>query len=750
MKKIFLFLGFLIVLFLFFLNHSQANAQKGNLSPAITIINLIRGNGLGHEKDDLTASLKAQWQVTREQKVNATWLLQYGALEKKSITDFAKNQMPNQEFGLLFEIDRNFAQKSGVAYRGQGPWYFSDGLFLISYDINERKKLIDSAFSKFKETFGYYPKTVGAWWIGGDSLLYMQGKYKITAALRAADQFNLDFYSIWGTPWNIPYLSSKDNQGIPAKSLDESSKVVILQWAARDPLKGYADATYSLQDYPMKGYKTEYVNYLASIFLKNPLGNLVIGLENGGTLETFGGFYKPMLQKAKELEKDQKAKILLAKDYSSQFLKQGKVIQNNYFLSNGYNLSDQSFWYISQNYRATIQKNKDGIYLIDVRDYSNKIEEDFKFLPNSQAILRINQPQLIDSNRFPKQKILIKTSEDPITLKEKNKEVELYLGKEKFAHFTSTFFKINDRVFTFNKERPLATPLNILIAIYVFYFLFIYFFRNKRISLIKTFLPLLIPFFLASFFFEESSIFLLDRKEIFLFNFFPFSFLSLTDTLTLFKILPFIVLIVLNYIFIKYPGRIKKISYISFLILISFLYLHLPYFPLDKTTYVFVITAFALSAIVLLSTAIFIRGKSKKAFVMFAIAIPFLLFSFAFATVFSRTKLALTNFELDALSAIKNQRRDVLYVEQVSPIRPIYKAVKPALYDNYKIGGVITAKKWRKVLRPSNHILKISDYDNKLIVVPKYLGADLSQYEINLLKLSKIFDNAQIQIFEKL
>src|SRR4030066_1011680 len=112
MKKIFLFLGFLIVLFLFFLNHSQANAQKGNLSPAITIINLIRGNGLGHEKDDLTASLKAQWQVTREQKVNATWLLQYGALEKKSITDFAKNQMPNQEFGLLFEIDRNFAQKS--------------------------------------------------------------------------------------------------------------------------------------------------------------------------------------------------------------------------------------------------------------------------------------------------------------------------------------------------------------------------------------------------------------------------------------------------------------------------------------------------------------------------------------------------------------------------------------------------------------------------------------------------------------
>src|SRR3972149_3877199 len=105
MKKIFLFLGFLTVLSLFLLSHSQANGQKDSLSPAITVINLIRGNGLGHERDDLTASLKAQWQVTKEQKVNATWLLQYGALEKKSITDFAKNEMPGQEFGLLFEID---------------------------------------------------------------------------------------------------------------------------------------------------------------------------------------------------------------------------------------------------------------------------------------------------------------------------------------------------------------------------------------------------------------------------------------------------------------------------------------------------------------------------------------------------------------------------------------------------------------------------------------------------------------------
>ena len=51
--------------------------------------------------------------------------------------------MIDQEFGLFLEIDRNLAAKSDVAYRGRGPWYFSDGIYLLSYDPVERKKIID-------------------------------------------------------------------------------------------------------------------------------------------------------------------------------------------------------------------------------------------------------------------------------------------------------------------------------------------------------------------------------------------------------------------------------------------------------------------------------------------------------------------------------------------------------------------------------------------------------------------------------
>ncbi|MBI5122956.1 hypothetical protein HZA75_03810 [Candidatus Roizmanbacteria bacterium] len=247
-----IFIFFLAVFIFLIISPQNIYAADSKNLPAITIINPIRGNELGHEKDDLLSGLKTQWQYTFDANVNATWLWQYTALENEAMVNFAKTNMKNQDFGIFLEIDRNFAKKSGVQYRGQGPWYFSDGLLLVSYDKNEREKLIDEVFSKFKKTFGYYPKTVGAWWIGADSLVYMQKKYGIVAAMRASDQFDLDVYSIWGTPWSIPYVASKENEGLPAEEVDDSSKVVMLQWAPRDPTRGYNDFAYSVQDFTLR------------------------------------------------------------------------------------------------------------------------------------------------------------------------------------------------------------------------------------------------------------------------------------------------------------------------------------------------------------------------------------------------------------------------------------------------------------------------------------------------------------------
>jgi hypothetical protein len=736
--------------------YAQSSAE--NL-PSITVINLIRSNELGHEKDDLYSSIKSQWEVTKNLNINATWLLQYSILENKQIINFSKSEMRDQEFGLLFEIDRNFTKAAGVQYRGRGPWYFSDGLFLFSYDISERKRLIDLAFSKFKENFGYYPKTVGAWWTGADSLTYMQEKYGITSSLRASDQFNLDFYSIWGTPWSIPYISSKNNQAIPAKDYQESTKVVNLQWAARDPVRGYNDPLYSIQDYFMKNYDTNYVDYLTSIFLNDEYSNLVIGLENGGTIEVFKNYYQTVLKKAKNLERNNKAKIVLSKDYADKFLSQKKVLSDrNYYLSKDYLSNDQSFWYISQNYRIFIQKIGDKIYLSDLRDYSNKYQEDFKLLPNSQAKLFINTKYHIDSMSFPNKKMFLGKVEEPLTVKSGNNNIILLAGSTKVGEFNQYNVKLfqeqnKELNYVFNQEKNDINIVNILISIYVIYFIILFLRKNYFKETLRQMLILIVPLALSIPFLLHQPNYLFDKKEIFILSLIPFSSFKITDSILLVKFIPFLILLATHYLYIKNYLNIKyKYFFYSLYIFINIIYFHIFYFPLDKSTFGSVLILSIMIIIASLVTIYIFIKKTKRKISIYLLLVTFLIVTtlLSISIITSRSKYVITEFEIEALQKIQRQEKDVLYITQVNQIKPIYKSIRPAINEfNYALAERLTGKNWDEEVRPENHILKLVNYDDKIIVLSRYLGGDISNYEIEELKLKKIFDNSQIAIFEK-
>jgi hypothetical protein len=418
------------------------NSTFAQSIPTITIVNEIRGPELGLNEVDIQKSLEGQWNATKDSSVSATWLWQYSALEDQKLTDFAKQNMTSdQEQGIFLEIDKNFATKSGIEYKGKVAWYQSDGLLLVSYDQYERHKLIDNVFEKFKQTFGAYPKSVGAWWVGAESIEYMQKKYGITAVLQCADQFNTDAYSIWGTPWSIPYRPSKINSAIPAQDIDSSSNVVVSQWAPRDPLKGYGpsvkDSTYSLQDYEMKGYDTRYFEYLKNIFLQKEYDQIVFGLEAGLPPESYQGQYKKQIQKTVEWQRDQKIKIQTMEQYADSFLKQNLTLPpTSYFLSKDYENNNQSFWYHSQSYRIFIQKVDNDIFVSDIRDYSKNQKEEFYDSPNIQTLLRINTDSIVDTIRFPEQKINLLTSQDTLSITEDNNIVILKSGDKEIAQFS--------------------------------------------------------------------------------------------------------------------------------------------------------------------------------------------------------------------------------------------------------------------------------------------------------------------------
>ncbi len=443
-------IAIIIFVFLFLLTHPSKAVASGT----ITIVNPLRGPQLGLENQDLVASLKSQWQYTKDASVSATWLWQYSALENNQMTNLAKAEMQNQEHGIFLEIDKNTAQKSEVQYRGKNQWYHSDGLLLVSYDLYERHKIIDTTFNKFKSVFGYYPTSVGAWWVGAEPIEYMKQKYGITAVLQCSDQFNTDAYSIWGTPWSIPYLSRPDNATVPAKDYESSSKAVVMQWAPRDPNRAYGDSvthsTFSMQDYATKGYDLRYIQYLQDIFLKKAGDQLVFGLEGGIIPEGYRDYGKQVAQ-TKGWEKEGRLQLRTMKEYATQFLNAKQILPPTaYFISKDYENNNQTIWYNSSFYRAGIQRRGDKVYLFDVRDYKNTSSEDFNVIPNTQKSLRINTKAVVDSVRFPQQEKQIAQDTGILRIEEEGIYVTVFDGQKNLVTFAPKQLFVNDEEFPFD------------------------------------------------------------------------------------------------------------------------------------------------------------------------------------------------------------------------------------------------------------------------------------------------------------
>src|SRR5436190_16008261 len=88
----------------------------------------------------------------------------------------------------------------------------------------------------FKKIFGYYPKSVGSWFIDAHTLNYLYQKYKIVASCNCKDQWGTDGYTLWGGYWNQAYYPSRRNMFIPAQHAAEQINVPIFRMLGSDPI----------------------------------------------------------------------------------------------------------------------------------------------------------------------------------------------------------------------------------------------------------------------------------------------------------------------------------------------------------------------------------------------------------------------------------------------------------------------------------------------------------------------------------
>ena len=212
---------------------------------SINIMNFVRDidERLPAEADHLYKATKAELALVNEYGVENTFLLQYDALcDERYVKLFKENATERTELGIWYEIVEPLTTACGMPYQSERGWKWDWHIipgFSMAYTPSEREKLIDETMRKFKEVFGYYPKTVGSWLIDTHTMNYLNDHYELSAMAICRDQVNTDAYTLIGGYFNQGYYPSKNNIFTPAQSNEMRVAFPILRLLGPCPIYNY-------------------------------------------------------------------------------------------------------------------------------------------------------------------------------------------------------------------------------------------------------------------------------------------------------------------------------------------------------------------------------------------------------------------------------------------------------------------------------------------------------------------------------
>lgn len=270
----------------------------------INIMNFVRQcepRDAGTE-EKLFPTTKAQLEVVNKYRVPNTFLLQYDTMcDEKYVDLFLNHAKENTEIGLWFEIAKPLTEACGLEYRSaegwKWDWHIIPG-FSMGYTLPERELLVDEAMRKFREIFGYYPKTIASWALDTYTLNYFVKKYDIKAVGICRDQVSTDAYTYRGGYFNQAYYPSDLNLFTPAQTEAHRISVPVFRLLGPCPIHNYDDRKYLPEEYRSMhicftmesvwktGYTPETVDWFYKTFFMNE--NLGFGYTQIGQENSFG------------------------------------------------------------------------------------------------------------------------------------------------------------------------------------------------------------------------------------------------------------------------------------------------------------------------------------------------------------------------------------------------------------------------------------------------------------------------------
>ena len=171
----------------------------------------------------------------------ATFLLQYDALLTPEYINLMKALDPNRyEIGLWYEIPRPLCEACGLPWTSELLWdprCFCD--FPVGYTKEQREMLIDEAFRKFKEVFGYYPRSMGSWFYDTHTIRHIEAKYGLDALCNCKEQYGTDGYTLWGGYYGQGYYPAKKNVFLPAQNKENQINIPLFRMLGSDHVYQY-------------------------------------------------------------------------------------------------------------------------------------------------------------------------------------------------------------------------------------------------------------------------------------------------------------------------------------------------------------------------------------------------------------------------------------------------------------------------------------------------------------------------------
>jgi hypothetical protein len=272
--------GIFIVLILAGLAGRTQEREVPRIVNIVNFIRLLEPRDSAITEDVLYQTVVRQVELMRACRLGGTFLLQYDALMDPRYQRLMRS-LPRDSFeiGGWWELPQPLVEKAGITWRGRYPWDWRANIgFATGYSPAEREKLIDVYMADFFKLFGYYPATVGSWFIDAHSLSYMESKYHIVASCNCKDQYGTDGYTLWGGYWNQAYYPSKTNSYMPAQNAGEQIPVPIFRMLGSDPIRQYDNGLGSSRQgvvtlepvYSFGGGDSTWVNWYFDVFTSGP------------------------------------------------------------------------------------------------------------------------------------------------------------------------------------------------------------------------------------------------------------------------------------------------------------------------------------------------------------------------------------------------------------------------------------------------------------------------------------------------